>query len=135
MHMIRMCFLKRWQRYNLHSNSSYRSLSLLTLVIILATVALGACAASGEAVPASQGSSSLPTEEPASTASPSPATFNENMLKNASYSLPDIGEVQLKDGHFEQKYGEGATQVTFRTYALQDGGLKLLNEISATATP
>ena len=93
------------------NNFSYKSLVLLTLVIILMTVTLGACGASSKALPASQETSGTPTGEPASTTIPNPGAFNENMLKNASYSLPDIGEVQLKDGHFEQKYGEGATQV------------------------
>lgn len=37
--------------------------------------------------------------------------LSEEMLKNARYELPDIGSVQLKDGSFEHKYGEGATQV------------------------
>jgi hypothetical protein len=46
-------------------------------------------------------------------------------MKNASYTLPDIGEVQLKDGHYEQKYGEGATQV--HLVDLQQIGLGDLN--------
>lgn len=89
---------------------SYKSLNLL-LVIIMMTVALGACVTSSKALPASQETSGSPTAEPVSTVVPSPVDFNENTLMNASYLLPDIGEVQLKDGHFEQKYGEGATQV------------------------
>ncbi|MBE0699487.1 MAG: hypothetical protein IH586_21400, partial [Anaerolineaceae bacterium] len=39
------------------------------------------------------------------------AAFSEAVLQNLLYKLPDLGEVQLKDGHFEQKYGEGVTQV------------------------
>ena len=32
-------------------------------------------------------------------------------LMNGTYELPDIGSFQLKDGRFEQRTGEGATQV------------------------
>jgi heat shock protein HslJ len=39
------------------------------------------------------------------------AIFSETVLQNLLYKLPDLGEVQLKDGHFEEKYGEGITQV------------------------
>ena len=33
------------------------------------------------------------------------------MLKNATYTLPDLGEVLLMDGAYEHQYGEGASMV------------------------
>ena len=88
-----------------------KSISLLTLVLGLLVGVLTACASSGQAAPTAQAPTSLPAQEPASTAIPTPAALSEDLLKNTSFTLPDIGEVRLKDGHFEQKYGEGATQV------------------------
>ncbi len=41
----------------------------------------------------------------------SSANLTEAMLKNGKYELPDIRTVQLVDGKFESKYGEGASQV------------------------
>jgi putative hemolysin len=37
---------------------------------------------------------------------------SETQLQNGQYELPDIGRFQLKDGKFEQRTGEGATQIT-----------------------
>ncbi|MCX6028673.1 MAG: DUF333 domain-containing protein [Chloroflexi bacterium] len=44
---------------------------------------------------------------------PAPATgeLTETLLRNARYELPDLGAIELKDGKYEKKYGEGATQV------------------------
>jgi len=39
------------------------------------------------------------------------ANLTEAMLRNAQYELPDIKTVQLVEGKFESKYGEGASQV------------------------
>jgi putative hemolysin len=41
----------------------------------------------------------------------SSSNLTEAALKNAQYELPDIKTVQLVDGKFESKVGEGATQV------------------------
>ncbi len=35
----------------------------------------------------------------------------EEVVRNGKYELPDIGAFQLKDGNYQEKYGEGATQV------------------------
>ncbi|MBI2942499.1 MAG: hypothetical protein HYY04_18880 [Chloroflexi bacterium] len=54
---------------------------------------------------------------------PARADLTENALKSARYQLPDLGEFQLRDGAFEQKYGEGASQVnkvSFQTVAIGD---------------
>ena len=42
--------------------------------------------------------------------------LTEEGLKNGAYELADIGSFQLKDGSFEKKYGEGATQVYMVTF-------------------
>jgi len=51
-----------------------------------------------------------PGPSQAATAASS-ANLTEAMLKNGKYELPDIKTVQLVDGKFESKYGEGASQV------------------------
>lgn len=43
--------------------------------------------------------------------SASSSNLTEAVLKNARYELPDLKTVQLVDGKFESKYGEGASQV------------------------
>lgn len=51
------------------------------------------------------------------------AELTEEQLKNGKYELPNLGAFQLKDGSYEQKYGEGATQVNragFEIAALGD---------------
>jgi len=83
----------------------------LTLVLVFLAGVLTACASSSQAASTAQAPTSLPAQEPISTLIPIQAAWSDDLLKNTSYTLPDIGEVRLKDGHFEQKYGEGATQV------------------------
>jgi len=107
----------------IRTNIPFKSISLVALVFIVLATALAACSTSSEPGPNAQATALSPTQEPTGTAVPSPVAFSENELKNARYTLPDIGEVQLKDGHFEQKYGEGATQlnqVDFQDMALGD---------------
>jgi heat shock protein HslJ len=57
----------------------------------------------------------VPTKEAqatsAATLPPKQVVLTEAVLQNLSYTLPDIGDAQLKDGRFEEKYGEGETQV------------------------
>ncbi len=48
--------------------------------------------------------------------------LNEATLKNASYELPDLGGIRLRDGRYERVFGEGATQVTRVTYVLGGTG-------------
>ena len=43
--------------------------------------------------------------------SASSSNLTEAVLKNTRYELPDLKTVQLVDGKFESKYGEGASQV------------------------
>lgn len=93
------------------NNFSFKIMNLVALVFAVFGTTLAACSTSSEPAPGVQATSLPPTQEPVGTAVPSPVAFSEDELKNASYTLPDIGGVQLKDGHFEQKYGEGATQV------------------------
>ena len=52
-----------------------------------------------------------PSQATTTTPAAGPASLTEAVLKNAKYELPDIGAAQLKDGSFEHKYGDGATQV------------------------
>ncbi len=52
-----------------------------------------------------------PGQSLATATSPVAAELTETALRNASYELPDLGAIELKDGKYEQKYGEGATQV------------------------
>ena len=62
------------------------------------------------------------TALPAATQAPVP-DLTEALLKNAKYELRDLGAFQLAEGRYEQKYGEGATQVnraTFQRAALGD---------------
>ncbi len=53
-----------------------------------------------------------------SAAASIPATgdLTEALLRNAKYDLPDLGVIELKDGKYEKKYGEGATQVNTAGY-------------------
>ncbi len=76
-------------------NSKYHALTSLSLMLILAATWLPACG--GPA--ASNGTAVIS------------ANLTEAMLKNGKYELPDIKTVQLVDGKFESKYGEGASQV------------------------
>ena len=47
---------------------------------------------------------------------PPTGELNETILRNAQYELPDLGAIELKDGKYEKKYGEGATQVNTAGY-------------------
>jgi heat shock protein HslJ len=54
----------------------------------------------------------IKTPQTNATSSPAkPAALALTALQNLDYQIPDLGSVQLKDGHFEHKYGDGATQV------------------------
>lgn len=83
--------------------SSARLLTLRLTLACAAVTILSACAAAP---------TPPPTQTPAPTAIPTPLTLDETRLKNAAYTLPDLGTVQLSDGKFEQAAGSGATQVT-----------------------
>ena len=105
------------------NNFSFKIMSLVALVFAVFGTTLAACSTSNGPAPSVQATTLPPTLEPVGTSVPSPVAFSEDELKNASYTLPDIGEVQLKDGHFEQKYGQGATQVNqvdFQQMAIGD---------------
>jgi len=52
-----------------------------------------------------------PSQATATATDASSANLTEAVLENAQYELPDIKTVQLVDGKFEDKYGEGASQV------------------------
>jgi putative hemolysin len=57
-----------------------------------------------------------PGQPLATPSSPATAELTEASLQNARYSLPDLGAIELKDGRYEKKYGEGATQVNTAGY-------------------
>lgn len=85
------------------------------LGVLLATIsmiALSACTPPSIAPTPSQGK---PEATPLVVAPTATAVvkrdLTEDMLKNSKYELPDLGAFQLKDGSYEQKYGEGANQV------------------------
>jgi hypothetical protein len=85
-------------------------LTSLSLALVLLATVLSACAPTGAGrsnlLPATS-----PTAAPSAISTAPSLPLSEATLKNATYTLPDIGAVQLKDGSFEHKYGEGATQV------------------------
>ena len=55
--------------------------------------------------------------QPPATLTPPPAVpLTEQALRNARYELPGLGAVELKEGKFEKKYGDGATQVNTAGY-------------------
>jgi hypothetical protein len=81
-------------------------LTSLSLALVLLATVLSACAPTGAGR-----SNPSPTAAPSAIPTAPSLPLSEAMLKNATYTLPDIGAAQLKDGSFEHKYGEGATQV------------------------
>ena len=54
----------------------------------------------------------FPTSSRGQAPDPDMSSLSENMVRNAQYTLPDVGTFQLKAGSYGQKYGEGATQVS-----------------------
>lgn len=62
-------------------------------------------------LPAPTATKPAPTATPPAPTATPPQPLTEAALKNASYSLQDIGPFTLKDGSYEKAYGSGATQV------------------------
>ncbi len=101
-----------------------QALSARILALLMAaSILLGGCAgaASLPAVSAAPAPSPLPSPAPTLPAAPAapstgaPSTsaqLDENAVKNAQYTLPDVGAFRLVDGKFEYSYGSGATQST-----------------------
>jgi hypothetical protein len=77
-----------------------------------------------EVKPAVPTATRVPTAQPTATVVPTaaPAAMTEAGLRNASFQLPDVGVFQLKDGSFEKKYGDGATQVYRVTFVQAAAG-------------
>lgn len=98
---------------------------LLALVVLPITMSLAAACA-----PATTPSKPPQAKEAVAAVSPSPAAkeapapeLTEAILKNGKYELRDLAAFQLVEGRYEQKYGEGATQVNrvaFQRAALGD---------------
>ena len=90
-------------------------LTSLSFALVLLATLLSACGAPT----GSDALNPLPTTAPVAAPTAAPLTIpaapssplSEAVLKNAKYELPDVGSVQLKEGKFEQKVGEGASQV------------------------
>ena len=87
----------------------------LGIPLMILGALLAACSPAAVAPTPAQGTPA----EPAQTALPEPSkppaaqqvVFSQAVLQNILYTLPDLGKVQLKEGKFSQKYGEGETQV------------------------
>ncbi len=77
-------------------------------VVIVATACGSPPAASA---PGSSGPGATTVEAEASQAKEQRLQLAEEAVRNGKYELPDIGAFQLKDGNYQEKYGEGATQV------------------------
>jgi hypothetical protein len=84
-------------KMNRFTQNIVRHLGMLTLMVVAAGL-LGACGS--------------PTSSRGQTPDPDMSSLSENMVRNAQYTLPDVGTFQLKAGSYGQKYGEGATQVS-----------------------
>ena len=71
-----------------------------------------ACGSQGAAsVPRSSGPEATAVAVEASQAREQRIALAEEAVRNGKYELPDIGAFQLKDGNYQEKYGEGASQV------------------------
>jgi heat shock protein HslJ len=86
---------------------------LLASAMLIGLAALIACSPTATPMPSA---TPLPatvasTATTVATATPIPAALTIETLRNAGYSLPELGPIQLVDGAYEDKYGDGATQV------------------------
>ncbi len=103
-------------------SAKHRPHWIAALPVILILAAACAPAAAPTPTPKAKEAAAAVTALPAATQAPVPE-LTEAMLKNAKYELRDLGAFQLVDGRYEQKYGEGATQVNrvaFQRAALGD---------------
>lgn len=93
------------------------------IVWILLILVLSSCSPNPASPTNAQPGQTLPAEEtkaasapvaqltPTLTSQADQAAIAESTLRNLTYQLPEYGDVPLKEGRFEEKYGEGATQV------------------------
>lgn len=85
-------------------------IQLLASAVLIGLAAFIACAPTPELAPTLTPVPS-PTPLPATPTVETQAALTIDALKNGAYQLPDLGPIQLGDGAYEEKYGEGATQV------------------------
>ncbi|MHB1133098.1 MAG: META domain-containing protein [Chloroflexota bacterium] len=77
-------------------------------VAVLATACGSQVAASG---PSASGTEATTVAAEATQANERRIQLAEEAVRNGKYELPGIGTFQLRDGNYQEKYGEGATQV------------------------
>ncbi|MHB1004081.1 MAG: META domain-containing protein [Chloroflexota bacterium] len=96
--------------YGLKKAALGRFFAIITFagITTLATACGPQVAASG---PRSSGPEATAVAVEASQAREQRIQLAEEAVRNGKYELPDIGSFQLKDGNYQEKYGEGATQV------------------------
>lgn len=100
------------KRTNVWSLALDQNHPLGALLLVLTTVFALSCAPASapSGPPPGKGQAAEVSASPAATEAPVP-DLTEAALKNARYELRDLGAFQLQEGRYEQKYGEGATQV------------------------
>lgn len=88
--------------------AKFLAIGVLAGIAAMAT----ACGSQGAAsAPKSSGPEATAVAAEASQARERRIALADDAVRNGRYELPDIGAFQLKDGNFQEKYGEGATQV------------------------
>ncbi len=90
-----------------------RAANLILVGVFAGLAALATvCGSQGAAsVPKSGGPEATAVAVEASQAREQRIALAEEAVRHGKYELPDIGAFELKDGNFQEKYGEGASQV------------------------
>ncbi len=91
-----------------------RALRKFVTVATFAAIAAAATACGtplAASVPRASGPEATTAAFEASQAREQRIQLAEDAVRNGKYELPEIGAFQLKDGNYQEKYGEGATQV------------------------
>lgn len=85
----------------------------LAIAIFLGIVAMAtACGSTGTAsTPKSSGPEATAVAVEGNQAREQRIALAEEVVRNGRYELSDVGTFQLKEGNYQEKYGEGATQI------------------------
>ncbi|HEX9014803.1 MAG TPA: hypothetical protein VF960_02240, partial [Chloroflexota bacterium] len=93
------------------NRAEMKRLFTTAVVIGIAAVATACGAQSAASAPRSSGPEATAVAVEAAQAKEQRIALAEEVVRNGKYELPGIGSFQLKDGNYQERYGDGATQV------------------------
>lgn len=89
------------------SNRPLKNTRIAIVLSVLALLAMTSCSPSVSETIAPSSTPVPPTQEPVQASAP----LTEAVLNNGAYQIEEIGTIQLTDGGYENRYGEGETMV------------------------